>query len=282
MEPTIARVEQDLIDLERSINTKKTYTQTLKRLHKHCGRPLDELGPEDVRDYLRMLIRSPDHGFATYSAFIAAARFCYTVTLSRHEVVAGLRCPRAPKKLPIVMSQAEIRRCFSVQMSHRDRALIMLAYGAGMRISEVRHLQISDIDSEHGVIHIRNGKGRKQRIVMLAGVLLIQLRRAWSEQRPEGAWLFPGLYPHMPLTARQIRRVWADIQMRAGLRKHYRFHGLRGSFATHLLDDGTDLRTIQVLLGHSHMSSTMRYVSVQAKHVSGVKSPLDTLVPHTA
>lgn len=282
MGPTIAQVEQDLTDLERSLNTKKTYVQTLVRLHKHYGKPLDELGPEEVRDYLRKLIRSPNHGFSTYSAFIAAARFCYDVTLSRHEVVAGLRYPRSPKKLPVVMTQDEIKRCLAVQMSERDRAMIMLAYGGGLRISEVRHLQVKDIDSEHGVIRIANGKGRKQRIVMLSKILLGQLRKAWVEQRPEGAWLFPGMYRHMPLGARQIRRVWADIQMRAGLRRHYRFHSLRSSFATHLLDEGTNLRTIQVLLGHSHMSSTMRYIAVQSKHVSGVQSPLDTLLAAAA
>ena len=278
MDPTIKRVERDLTDLQRSLNTRRCYTQILTRLQRHYGCPLDELGPEEVRDYLRMLIRSPEQGFATYGVYVAAVRFCYSVTLARHEVVAGIRSPRMPHKVPVIMTQEEVLRCLKVPMCERNRALIMLAYGGGLRISEVRHLQVKDIDSERGIIRIENGKGRKQRIVMLSEVLLTQLRRAWREQHPEGAWMFPGLYPNMPLTARQIRRVWADVQVRAGLRRHYRFHSLRGSFATHLLDGGVDLRTIQVLLGHARMSSTMRYVAVQSQHVSGVTSPLDTLM----
>ena len=113
---------------------------------------------------------------------------------------------------------------------------------------------------------------------MLSLILLEQLRRVWREQRPAGAWLFSGHKRHMPLQTRQIRRVWADIQGRAGLRRHYPFHALRGAFATHLLDGGVDLRTIQVLLGHARMNSTVRYVAVQANHVNNVQSPLDRLV----
>ena len=278
MDPTIKRVERDLTDLQRSLNTKRCYTQILTRLQRHYGCLLDEFGPEEVRDYLRMLIRSPEQGYATYGTYIAAVRFCYSVTLARHEVVAGIKSPRRPHKIPVIMTQDEVLRCLKVLMCERNRALIMLGYGGGLRISEVRYLQAKDIDSERNVIRIEKGKGRKQRVVMLSEVLLVQLRRAWREQRPEGAWMFPGEYLNMPLTDRQIRRIWADVQVRAGLRRHYRFHSLRSSFATHLLDDGVDLRTIQVLLGHARMSSTMRYVSVQSQHVNNVTSPLDTLM----
>ena len=136
MDPTIKRVERDLTDLQRSLNTKRCYTQILYRLQRHYGCPLDELGPEEVRDYLRMLIRSPEHGFATYGAYVAAVRFCYSVTLARHEVVAGIKSPRMPHKVPVIMTQEEVLRCLKALTCERDRALIMLAYGGGLRISE--------------------------------------------------------------------------------------------------------------------------------------------------
>ena len=277
MDPTIARMEEDLKDLDRSIHTRLVYVQTVKRFRRHFGRPMTELGVEEVTKYMRDLIRSPKHGPSTCAVYAAALRFVFCVTMKRPEEVMGLRTPRKPHKLPIVMTADEVRRCLRATTCDRNRALIMLAYGAGLRISEVVRLQARDIDSERGVLYVREGKGRKERVVMLSPVLLEQLRRAWREQRPEGPWLFPGQHRHTPITARQVRRGWADVQLRAGLRRHYCFHALRGSFATHLLDGGVDLRTIQILLGHARISTTVRYVAVQAQHVQNVVSPLDCL-----
>ncbi len=290
---TIARMDEDLKELDRSIHTRRIYLQTVTRLRRHFGRPLQQLEIEDVQKYMRDLNRSGDYSAQSLRVYAAAIRFVFKVTVRRPEVVQGLRTPRVRSKLPIIMTAGEVRRCLAVTMSERNKAFIMLAYGGGLRISEVSHLRVADIESANGVLRIPNGKGRKERVVMLSLILLEQLRRVWREQRPEGAWLFPGHKRHMPLQTRQIRRVWADIQGRAGLRRHYPFHALRGAFATHLLDGGVDLRTVrrsrtdgratcttggQVLLGHARMNSTVRYVAVQANHVNNVQSPLDRLV----
>jgi site-specific recombinase XerD len=277
-DPVITRMEEDLKDLGRSIHTRRIYVQTATRLRRHFGTSLDELEIEDVQKYMRVLIRSGDYSTQTLGVYAAAIRFVFKVTLCRPEVVQGLRTPRRERKLPVIMSAEEVRRCLAVVTSERNRAFIMLAYGGGLRISEVSHMRVVDIESHNGVLRIANGKGRKERVVMLSMVLLEQLRRSWKEQRPEGAWLFPGRKQHLPLHTRQIRRVWTDIQARAGLRRYYPFHALRGAFATHLLDGGVDLRTIQVLLGHATMNSTARYIAVQSNHVNNVQSPLDRLV----
>ena len=282
MDPTIARMEQDLKDLDRSIHTRTVYVQTVKRFQRHFGRPLQELGVDEVTSYMRMLVRSPDHSASTCAVYAAALRFVFRVTMQRPEQVAGLRTPRRARKLPTVLTAEQVRRCLAVTSSERNRALVMLAYGAGLRIAEATHLQIADIDSANGVIRVRQGKGRKERLVMLSPVLLEQLRRAYREQRPEGAWLFPGAEAQMPITPRRVRRIWADIQLRAGLRRHYPFHALRGAFATDLLDGGVDLRTIGLLLGHARMSSTVRYLAVQPSHVAKVVSPLDRLLDRPA
>jgi len=271
------RVEQDLIDLGRSIHTREGYLGALRRLQRWHGTPLDELGPEEVQAYMRHLVRTKPNSHATHTMFAAAARFCYGHTLKRPETVFGLKRPRSKLKIPVVMTANEVRRCLAAATCHRDRAIIMCAYGAGLRNSEVRHLRASDIDAACGVLRVHNGKGRKERVVMLAAPLLAELRDAWREQRPEGPWVFPGMRPGMPICARQVRRIWEQVQKRAGLRRLYRFHCLRGTFATHLLDGGNSLQAVQVLLGHARMSSTIRYVAVQAKHVSGVVSPLETL-----
>lgn len=277
-DPIIARMEEDLKDLGRSIHTRRSYAQTVARLKRDIGGPLEEVGPEEVRGWMRSLIRSGEYSESSLRCFAAAVRFVFAHTLGRPEVVAGLRTPRVPVKLPKVMSAEEVRRCLEAAGSERNKALIMLAYGAGLRISEVRHLQVRDILSEQGVLLVRSGKGRKERVVMLSVVLLQQLRKAWREQRPRGPWVFPGARPDEPLGARQVRRLWEVTQVQAGLSRHYPFHALRGAFATHLLDAGAALQTIQVLLGHAQMSSTTRYVAVQPRHVRDVASPLDCLV----
>lgn len=278
MDDIIARMEQDLKDLDRSISTRQIYLQIARRFQRHFGAPLTELGVDEVCEYMRTLRRSQGLSPSSCGVHAAALRFLFCVTMRRPVEVMALRTPRKSHKLPVVLSADEVRRCLDAATSERTRALVMLAYGSGLRISEIAHLQAQDIDSAAGVIRIREGKGRKERLVMLSPVLLEQLRRAWREQRPEGAWLFPGAEPHTPICQRTIRRCWADLQQRAGLRRHYRFHALRGSFATHLLDGGVDLRTIQVLLGHARMASTVRYVAVQANHVAKVPSPLDRLL----
>ncbi len=277
-DPVIDRMQEELKDLGRSLHTRRVYLQTVTRLKRDLGGPLQDAGPEEVQKWVRDLIRSGRFSEQSVSVYAAAVRFLFKVTLRRPEVVAGVRTPRTPVKLPIVMSAKEVQRCLQHAGSERNLALIMLGYGAGLRISESRHVQAADILSEQGVLRVRSGKGRKERLVMLSTVLLAQLRKAWREQRPEGPWVFPGQRRNEPIGARQVRRVWEYAQVQAGLRRHYPYHALRGAFATHLLDGGTALQTIQILLGHAQLSSTTRYVALQANHVNNVQSPLDRLV----
>jgi site-specific recombinase XerD len=277
-DPVIDRMEEEMKDLGRSLHTRRIYLQTVTRLKRDLGGSLEEAGPEEVQKWMRDLIRSDKLSAQSLSVYAAAVRFLFKVTLRRPEVVAGVRTPRKPVKLPTVMSANEVRRCLQRAGSERNLALIMLGYGAGLRIRESRHVQVPDILSAEGALRVQSGKGRKERLVMLSTVLLAQLRKAWLEQRPEGPWLFPGQRRNEPLGARQVRKVWEMAQVRAGLRRHYPYHALRGAFATHLLDGGAALQTIQVLLGHARLSSTTRYVAVQANHVKNVQSPLDRLV----
>ena len=275
----IRRMDEQLKRQGKAENTRLAYIRHIKAFQRHFGKPLSALRESHVEAYVWHLGEKHGAGSSTQRGFAAAVRFLYNTTLRKPEKVAWLKVPKQVRKLVVVMTRDEVARCIRAALSQRDKAFVMLAVGAGLRIGEVTHLQVGDIDSAAGVIRIRKGKGRKERVVMLSPPLLTQLRRYWVVWRPAGPWLFPGGKAgtsQKPISQRHIRRSWQQIQERAGLTRHYCYHSLRHSFATWLLDEGADLRTVQVLLGHAHMSTTMRYVHVQARHVSGVRSPLES------
>jgi site-specific recombinase XerD len=217
--------------------------------------------------------RSP----ATVKMHVAAIRFLYTVTLRRPKVVERLHFPKVPIRLPDILSLQEIERLLAAINEPMYRAVAMAAYGAGMRISEACRLHTTDIDSQRGVIHIRLGKRRRDRCVMLSPVLLTALREYWKLYRPTPPVLFPSKKPNSYVNADTVRQALRRTQQKAGITKRTTPHSLRHAFATHLLEDGADISTIQVLLGHGSIRSTARYTQVSTRHIAQTKSPLDRL-----
>ena len=212
----------------------------------------------------------------TINAAIAALRFFFTVTLEKPDLVRPLRTVTKPRKAPVVLSQEEVARLLQAAPSLKYKAALSVAYGAGLRVSEVAHLKVSDIDSGRMMLRVEQGKGQRDRDVMLSPQLLQLLREWWKAARPQ-VWLFPGQNPINPVTARQLNRAVTAAKDLAGISKRVSPHTLRHSFATHLLEQGVDIRVIQVLLGHAKLETTALYTRVAVNTVRDIKSPLDRL-----
>jgi site-specific recombinase XerD len=256
--------------------TVSVYVNCVARFARHFGKSPELLGPEDVRAYLLHLIEQRRPSWSYYNQIVQALRFLYKVTLGRDWALEYIAYPKQPKRLPVVLSPTEVTRFFAAVGRLKDRALLMTAYAAGLRISEVAALRVEDIDSRRMVIRVRQGKGRKDRYVMLSPRLLDLLRRYWKAARPR-TWLFPGQTPDRPVSVRTVTRTCRRALQAAGLEKRVTVHTLRHSFATHLLEAGTDLRTIQVLLGHASPRTTAVYTHVSPAAVRATISPLDRL-----
>jgi len=211
--------------------------------------------------------------------YVNAIKFLYTVTLKRPEEVKGISHPKRPKTLPVILSPEEVLRVFAAIRSVKHKALIATAYAAGLRISEVCGLRITNIDSQRMRIHVRSGKGKKDRYVMLGQSLLALLRQYYQAVRPQGEYLFPGQNPQRHITPAAVRQVMRKVIRETGLSKKVTMHTLRHCFATHLLEAGTDIRILQVLLGHSSIRTTLRYTHITDRLVQKLVSPLDMLQP---
>ncbi len=242
--------------------------------HFHCSP--DQLNSEHVREYQLSLIRNKKPAWATYNQIMAALRFFYTKTLNREFVAAEIPYMREPQRLPVILSQDEVARLLEAPAHRKSRALLMTIYAAGLRVSEVAHLRIQDIDSARMTITVQQGKRNKDRVVMLSPVLLETLRQYWRIKKPQ-QWLFPGPTPDKPMSPHAVFKILKNAARRAKLNKQVSPHSLRHSFATHLLENGTNLLTIQMLLGHSSLKSTSRYLHVSQQHVRTTASPLDSL-----
>ncbi len=213
---------------------------------------------------------------------LCALRFLYNVTLGKDWIVKSIVCPKQEKKLPVVLSPAEVCQFFQAITNLKHRAILMTAYAAGLRVSEVVALRVEDIDSKRMVIRVRQDKGRKDRYVMLSPRLLDLLREYWKarRRRPElrsSPWLFPGQNPDRPMTSKPVHDACRTVRESSGLSKRVTVHTLRHSFATHLLEAGTDIRTIQVLLGHRSIKTTALYNHVSTAKLEATHSPLDRL-----
>jgi site-specific recombinase XerD len=276
MTPLRRRMTEDLILRNRTPQTIKAYTGWVADFARYFHRSPDRLGPEHVRSYLLHLVQDRQASWDVYRQARLALRFFYTATLGREWVVAQIARPTVPKKLPVVLSTAEMARFLDALQNPKHRALLMTAYAGGLRLSEVARLRVEDIDSARMVIHVRQGKGRKDRDVMLSPRLLAVLREYWAAYRPR-PFLFPGRKPDRPVALRTVQMVCRRALEASGLSKHVHMHTLRHSFATHLLESGTDLRTIQVLLGHRSFSSTARYLHVTTAALKSTRSPFDGL-----
>ena len=278
MTPLRKRMIDEMELVNFSPKTIKLYIDNVARFARYFNKSPDLLGPEDVRTYLLYLVQGRKNAWGTYKQALAALRFFYRWVVKGPEVVADIRCPRPERRLPVVLSFEETRRFFAALDSFRSRMILMAAYSAGLRISEVVNLEVRDIDSQRMVLHIRKSKRNKDRYVMLSPVLLQMLRHWWVAARPV-TYLFPSRTGSRRALVGTVQRACKEAQERAGIDKRVTPHTLRHSFATHLLDAGTDLRVIQELLGHSSPRTTAIYTHVSTKLISQTQSPLDALHP---
>jgi site-specific recombinase XerD len=255
--------------------TQASYIRAVRSFTVFLGRSPDTASAEDLRRY-QLHLSSRGISTPRLNAAVTALRFFFTVTLGRSEVTDRMPFVREPRKLPVVLSPEEVARFLEAAPGLKYRAALSVAYGAGLRASEVVSLKVSDIDSMRMVIRVEQGKGRKDRYVMLSPSLLELLRAYWKARRPQG-WLFPGRDPVQPLTTRQLNRACHAATVAAQIDKRVSLHTLRHSFATHLLEQKVDIRVIQVLLGHKQLDTTALYSQVATKTIREVSSPLEQL-----
>jgi site-specific recombinase XerD len=257
--------------------TKKEYLRCAKNFVAYHHRSPMELGEPEIREFLLYLINEQKTGSATQRMYVAAIKFLYVTTLERPEAVAKIPWPKRSQTLPDILTGEEVERLFQQIVSLKHRVILMTAYGAGLRISEACSLQTSDIDSKRMLIHVHKGKGAKDRYVMLSERLLEVLRAYWKAARPPGPFLFPGGVPGRPITINTVDSTLHKVVVQCQFTKRVTPHSLRHSFATHLLETGTDIRVIQRLLGHASIQTTVRYTKVTERHIGRTKSPLDLL-----
>ena len=275
MTPLRQRLIDDLRIRNYARRTITTYVSAVARFAQHFQQSPEQLHALHVRQYQLHLLQQ-HASWSRFNQTVAALRFLYAVTLQRPDIVTKIPYGKKPKTIPAVLSRDEVARLFQAVAKPRYRLLLQTAYAAGLRVSEVVALQITDIDSPRMLLHIRAAKGHKDRLVPLSAVLLEQLRDYWRRYRPQ-RWLFPGQTPDSPLSIGQVQRIFRQALRTAGITKKASMHTLRHSYATHLLESGTDLATLQKLLGHNQVSTTLRYTHIQQPHLQQVRSPLDTL-----
>jgi len=281
--PLRQRMIEDMRLRKLNPKTQSAYLRSVSNFARYLGRAPDTATVEDLRNYQLYLV---DHGTSPISlnAAITGLKFFFDVTLDRLELMAKMRPVRVPQKLPTVLSRDEVRRLIAAASNLKHQTALSLAYGTGLRASEVVALRVGDIDSQRMILRVEQGKGRKDRYAMLSPVLLERLRVWWRVARAQGkmldgGWLFPGMNPVEPLTTRQLNRVVHAAAAAANIDKRVAMHTLRHSFATHLLEQKVDIRVIQVLLGHKKLDTTALYTQVATDLLHEVVSPLEGLQP---
>jgi integrase/recombinase XerD len=286
--PLRQRMIEDMAARKLNRHTQRSHTRSCKRFAAWLKRSPDTATPDEVRLFQLYLVES-GISICNRNRIMTGVRFLFRVTLRRHDLAAEVWHIKEPERLPPVLSPEEVKRVLTMATSLKARAMLTLAYGCGLRASEVVRLRAGDIDSEQMIIRIVQSKGRKDRHVMLPAEVLGLLRQWWKARptaynaagTPEQRWLFPGRSDHQPLTTRQFSRLFKEAVQAAGLRKTVSLHSLRHSFATHLLERGTDIRLIQAVLGHDKLETTARYSRVAIGMIAKIKSPLDALsTPH--
>ena len=256
--------------------TQEIYITRVAEMARHLERSPEVLGSEEIRDYLRYLKEERDVSRSAFAQVVGALRFLYRVTLDRPELMPHIPYPRSKRRHPVVLSPEEVVRLLKAIRNLKHRTVAMVLYGAGLRISEALALELRDIDSDRMVITVRHGKGDADRQVTLSVLLLEALRGYWVSYRPT-IYLFPGQDPQKPMVSATIQRALKAARVRAGIAKPASPHTLRHSYATHLMEAGTDLRVIQTLLGHRSLRTTQIYTHVATERLRSVASPLDRL-----
>lgn len=262
-----------------SHETIRSYVHAVEDFARRFNCPPDRLGPQHIRQYQAELFQKRKLSSGTVGIRLAALRFFYTKTLRRNWSIADTPYPKRTHRLPTILSQEEVAQLIDAARTPGERILLMTLYATGVRRSELTHLKISDIDSQRMVVHIRDGKGRKDRDVMLSPKLLTALRTDWRfYHRQSSTWLFPSNYrKDRPIDTKTVWHACQKAAQRAGLQKRVHPHTLRHCFATHLYEAGTDLRAIQVLLGHEDLKDTLIYVHLAIQRLNATASPLDSL-----
>jgi len=277
--PLRRRMIEDMTVRGFGEKTQGDYIRHVKNFTIFLGRSPDTAAEEDLRAY-QLHQRERNVQPPTMNSAVAALRFFFTTTCGQPEMARHLRLVKQPQKLPVVLTPEEVALLIESAPRPKYKAALAVAYGAGLRVSEVSNLKVSDIDSERMVLRIEQGKGKKDRNGMLSPRLLELLREWWLVGQPT-TWLFAGRDPLLPITTRQLYRVVRDTAAAVGIQKRVSPHTLRHSFATHLLEQGVDIRLIQVALGHSKLDTTARYAHVASKVLRDMVSPLDRLSPLT-
>ena len=269
------RMIRDMQLRNMSPNTQKGYLNAVAGLAKHYHRSPDQIGPAEVQDYVIFLLNVRKLAVGSCQAMIGGLRFFYTVTLG--EGLGRVPVPplKSSRRLPEILSGNELERIFGVTTNIKHRVLLMTTYAGGLRVSEVVHVKVTDIHSDRMMIRVEQGKGRKDRYTLLSERLLGELRAYWKLKHPE-PWLFPGR-SNIPMTRENAHHIYVAAVRKAGVQRKGGIHVLRHCFATHLLESGVDLRTIQLLMGHSSIRTTVRYLQVTSKTLQGTRSPLDLI-----
>jgi integrase/recombinase XerD len=257
--------------------TTQQYVEAVKRFARHYGKRPDQIKAEEVRSYLLYLLKERKLSWSSIHVNRAALRFFSLRVLKQTWFDEEIQRPKRPVPLPTVLSPEEITRILDTTHNLKHWTILATLYATGLRCDELRHLRVSDIDKEHMLIHIRHGKGGVERNVTLSPTLLARLRIYWRWRKPK-EWLFPSQKrPQYPIANKTIHHLCAQAGCRAAIQRRVHPHVFRHSFATHLLDQGADLRTIQVLLGHADIRTTARYLRVSVRQIQAVASPFDRL-----
>jgi len=277
MTPLRQRMMEDMRVRNLSPHTQSTYVLQVSLFARYFHKPPDQLGPEEIRSYQVYLTDEKKLAPCSIVIAVSALRFLYKVTLHKDwSVEEIIPAPKKPQKLPVVLSPEEVQRFLSCVANPKHQTILTTCYAAGLRISEVIRLRPPDIDSQRMVIRVEQGKGQKDRYVMLSPKLLKILREWWRLEKPR-PWLFPGKIPGRHITTDAVEMACREAYRVSGIRKHVTPHSLRHAFSVHLLEQGTDIRRIQLLLGHRSLATTARYLKIATNQVCSTTSPFDLL-----
>ncbi len=259
-----------------SPKTQNIYLREVSNLAKYFGKAPEDVTEEQLKEYLVSLLEDRKLSAGTYKYYVAGIKFLYRTTLNRGEVVEKIKYPKARIKLPVVLDLAEVKRLLSVIENLKHRALLTITYSAGLRVSEAARLKVTDIDSKRMMVRVQQGKGYKDRYSILSKTALECLRQYWRAYRPK-EWLFEGQKDDTHISYTSIRNIFVEAKERAGITKPACIHTLRHSFATHLIEAGTSLHHVQLLLGHRRPTTTTIYLHVSKTNLAQVASPLDSI-----
>jgi len=255
-------------------STQKTYLREVSNFAKYFNRSPEELGEDEIKEYMLYLMRERHLSDGTFRFYICALKFLYRTTLKREWVVEKIKYPKRKRKLPVVLDLSEVESLFSVTKNLKHKAMLMITYSSGLRVSETARLKMTDIDSKRMTVRIRQGKGGNDRYSILSQTALEQLRQYWKKYRPT-EWLFEGQRKDEHITTHTIQLIFYAAKKRARITKPASVHTLRHSFATHLIEAGTSLHHVQLLLGHRSPTTTTVYLHVSRLNLAQVTSPLD-------